>query len=98
MAIEECIHAAKPDEAFFWATHQGAEIDLLLVKRGRLIGIECKYTDMPRVTPSMLQAIDELGLERITVLYPGTRRIPLHAKIEAMPLSKITKGMKDLFA
>ena len=96
-AIEETIRATKPDEAFFWATHQGAEIDLLLAKRGRLYGVECKYTDMPRVTPSMLAALGELGLERVAVLYPGNRRAPLHDKIEAVPLTEVTQGLKGIF-
>jgi len=49
--IEEVLAVEQPDEAFFWATHQGAEIDLILIKNGRLLGIECKRSDTPRVTP-----------------------------------------------
>lgn len=96
-AVEEAIRAAQPDGIFFWATHEGAEIDLVLVKRGRLLGVECKYKDMPRVTPSMRIALGELGLERIAVLYPGGRRAPLHDKIEAVPLAELSQGERGLF-
>src|SRR3990170_481394 len=41
-AVEEVLKALRPDDAYYWATHQGAEIDLLLFKRGRRIGVECK--------------------------------------------------------
>ena len=47
--IEEVIRAVDPDEAFFWATHNGAEIDLLLRKNGRLFGVECKRADAPEL-------------------------------------------------
>ena len=41
-AVEEVLKALRPDEAYFWATHQGAELDLLLFKHGRRLGVECK--------------------------------------------------------
>ena len=53
LAIEEVLRAAQPDDAYFWATHQGAELDLLLFKHGRRIGIECKRMDAPTLTPSV---------------------------------------------
>src|ERR1700691_6201274 len=52
-AVEEVIKAVRPDEAYYWATYGGAEIDLLLFKAGRRIGVECKRADAPRFTPSM---------------------------------------------
>ena len=71
--IEETIKALEPDEAYFWATHAGAEIDLVMVKDGRLLGVECKRVDAPRLTPSMRIARDELRLEQIALIYPGSR-------------------------
>ncbi|OIO90776.1 MAG: hypothetical protein AUK02_00665, partial [Anaerolineae bacterium CG2_30_58_95] len=61
--IEEVIKVARPDEAYFWATHSGAELDLLLIKNGRRIGVECKRMDAPRLTPSMRIALQDLQLE-----------------------------------
>lgn len=87
-AIEEVIKALRPDEVYFWATHQGAELDLLLMRRGRRIGVECKRKDAPVLTPSMRIALDDLKLDRLFVVYPGEQRYPLAAKVEAVPLAE----------
>ena len=84
--IEQVLAAAAHDEAYFWATHQGAEIDLILYRAGKLFGVECKRADAPRLTPSMRIACRDLGLERIAVIYPGARRYPLADRVEAIPL------------
>jgi len=68
--IEETLKALEPDEAWFWATHNGAEIDLILLKDGHRLGVECKRVDAPRLTPSMRIALEDLKLERIAVVYP----------------------------
>lgn len=84
--IEQVLMTEPHDDAWFWATHQGAEIDLLLRRGDRLFGIECKRSDAPRMTPSLRIAAADLGLERIAVLYPGDRRYPLSETVEAVPL------------
>jgi len=96
-AIEESLKAVQPEEAFFWATHQGAEIDLVLIKDGRMLGVECKRVDAPRLTPSMRIALDDLKLERIAVVYPGAKRFPLAERVEAVPLDALVEGMNGLF-
>jgi len=95
--IEETIKAVEPEEAFFWATHQGAEIDLVLIKDGHMLGVECKRVDAPRLTPSMRIARDDLRLERIAVVYPGTKRFPLAEQVEAVPLEALVQGRSGLF-
>ena len=85
--IESVLALVKPEEAFFWGTHQGAEIDLLLRKKGRMWGIECKRTDTPRITPSIRIALKELSLERIIVIYPGRTHFPITENVDAMPAS-----------
>ena len=95
--IEEVIRAVKPDDVYFWATHQGAEIDLVLVKDAHLLGVECKRVDAPRLTPSMRIALVDLGLERIAVLYPGTLRYSLAERVAAVPLGSIIEGESGLF-
>jgi hypothetical protein len=87
--IEEVLRVAKPDEAYFWGTHGGAEIDLVLLKNGKMIGVECKRLDAPRLTPSMRIALSELGLERIVVVYPGAKRYSLDTRVEAVPFDEI---------
>lgn len=86
-AIEEALKALGPEEAFFWATHGGAEIDLVLIKNGRRLGIECKRMDAPRMTPSIGMALAELELERVLVVYPGEREYELAERVSVMPLA-----------
>lgn len=95
--IEEVIRATEPDEAYFWATHQGAEIDLLLRRGDRMFGVECKRVDAPAMTPSMRIALEDLKLERIAVVYPGAQRYRIAERVQAVPLPAICQGMKGLF-
>ena len=88
-AVEETIKAIHPDEAYFWGTHNGAEIDLLLLKDGKRIGIECKRKDAPHLTPSMKIAMEDLQLDRLIVFYPGDKAYPLADRIEVVPLVRL---------
>jgi uncharacterized protein len=91
-AIEQVLAAEPHDEAFFWATHQGAEIDLLLRRGDRLLGVEFKRKDAPRMTRSIRIALEDLGLERVAVVYPGTKRYPLDGRVEVVPLETLAEG------
>jgi predicted AAA+ superfamily ATPase len=91
--IEQVLMTEPYDEAFFWSTHQGAEIDLVLRRGGDLRGIECKRTDAPRMTPSIRIAMGDLGLERVVILYPGIKRFPVADRVEAVPLGALAKGV-----
>jgi predicted AAA+ superfamily ATPase len=95
--IEEVIQAFNPDESYFWATHNGAEIDLLMVKEGGVYGVECKRIDAPKMTPSMQIAMTDLNLKRMAVIYPGAKRFPLADGIEAVPLQDLAQGGQALF-
>lgn len=86
--IEELVATAQPDEIYFWATHAGAELDLLFFKDGQRIGIEVKRADAPRLTPSMRVALEDLGLDRLLVVYPGERRYRLAQEVEVVPLQE----------
>lgn len=91
-AIEETLKVIGPDEAYFWATHGGAELDLLLMTGGRRWGVEVKREDAPRLTPSMRIALADLGLDRLTVLYPGSRRYSLAENVMVVPLAELAAG------
>jgi predicted AAA+ superfamily ATPase len=88
-AVEEILKAMRPDEAYYWATHQGAEIDLLLFKNGRRIGVECKRMDAPKLTPSMRIALADLKLDELRVVYPGEKRYALGRRVEVVPLAEL---------
>lgn len=87
-AVEEVLKALAPDEAYFWATHGGAELDLLLFRRGKRIGVECKRMDAPTLTPSMRVAMEDLKLDELVVIYPGDRSYTLAEGVKVVPLAE----------
>ena len=88
-ALEQTLRAHGERDAYFYATQRGAELDLLLLRRGRRWGFEFKCTDAPRTTKSMRTVIEDLGLTHLWVLYPGDQEYPLNDTITALPLRKI---------
>jgi predicted AAA+ superfamily ATPase len=96
-AIEQVLALEPHEGAYFWATHQGAEIDLVLQRGGRLFGIECKRADAPTLTPSIRVGMADLGLDAVAVIYPGDRRYTLTKGVEAVPLRELAGG-QPLFA
>lgn len=89
-AIEQilrCLRAS--DEGFFWATHTGAELDLLIVRGRKRIGFEIKRSPSPGVTPSMHIVLKDLRLSRLYVIHSGSRRYLLGARMEAVPLKDL---------
>jgi hypothetical protein len=91
-AVEEVLKALRPDEAYYWATHNGAEIDLILFKDGRRVGVECKRADAPELTPSMRIALADLKLDQLSVVYPGEKKYSLAKNVEVVPLAKFLKA------
>jgi predicted AAA+ superfamily ATPase len=91
-ALEQVLRIANPDKAYFWATHQGAELDLLMFHGQQRIGVEFKRSDAPKVTPSMRIAIDDLKLDALYVVHPGPHRYPMADGIEAVPLWALLPG------
>jgi predicted AAA+ superfamily ATPase len=88
-AIEEVLKVVNADEVYFWGTHSGAELDLLIFKDGQRLGVECKHSDAPRLTPSMRAALADLRLDRLLVFYPGDRPYPLAERVHVLPLSRL---------
>jgi hypothetical protein len=87
-ALEQCLAGVAGQDAYFWGTHAGAELDLLLVRRGRRVGVEFKYGDAPAMTRSLHVALEDLGLDRAFVVYPGRQRYRVHDKVEVVPLAE----------
>ena len=83
--IEKIAFEAEPDQLHFWATHNGAELDLLMIVRGRRIGVEIKRVDAPRRTTSMTIACRDLSLDALDVVYPGPKRYAISDRITAVP-------------
>jgi predicted AAA+ superfamily ATPase len=86
--LEQVLSLLRPSEAYFYAVHGSLELDLFIPGRQSL-GVEFKRQDAPKVTKSMRQAIADLELEMLWVVYPGSREIQLDDKILAKPISRI---------
>jgi uncharacterized protein len=95
-AIEQVLQILKLPQVFFWATHSGAEIDLFFIHHGRRYGIECKFSEAPRITKSMSQALESLKLTHLWILYPGEHSYPLAKKISVWPIKEIDTLAKQL--
>lgn len=87
---------ARPDRCFFWATHGGAELDLLVLAGRRRLGFEVKYTVSPRITPSMRIALDDLRLDSLDILYPGPETFPLSPRVRAVGARRLIEDIEPL--
>jgi hypothetical protein len=87
---------ARADQCYFWATHGGAELDLLVVRGQRRYGFEFKRTDSPRLTPSMRSACETLSLERLDVIHAGSRSFPLAPRVRAVAAGDLLTAVEPL--
>jgi uncharacterized protein len=87
-AIEELIAAHQPEATYYWATHQGAELDLVMHLQGRKVGFEVKLTSTPTLTTSMRTAMQDLRLDQLYVVYAGQHQFPLAKNVMAVHLQE----------
>ena len=89
--LEEIIDRLRLEDehVHFWATHTGAELDLLVVRGRRRIGIEIKRTTAPKVTPSIRSAVRDLGLSEVVVVHAGRESYPLGAKVRGVAAARL---------
>ena len=97
-AVEQLADAFEAGGAYFWATHGGAELDLLALRGGRRYGFECKLADAPGTTRSMRVALDDLELSHLWVVYPGNEAYPLDERISVLPVTDIPALARSLGA
>jgi hypothetical protein len=87
---------ARPGEAYFWGTHAGAELDLLVVRGSTRVGFEIKRTSAPAITPSMRAALADLKLQRLDVVHGGRETFTLGDRIRAVPLARLWPDVPTL--
>jgi hypothetical protein len=97
-ALEQVVHRLRAErgECFFWATHSGAELDLLVVRGNRRLGFEFKRSSSPAVTSSMRSAQEDLRLDRLDVVYPGDKVFPMSEGIRAVGVERLLDAVKPL--
>ena len=87
---------AEPEECFFWATHAGAELDLVVISGDSRLGFEVKRTTSPRVTKSMRSARETLGLEMVLVVHAGRDSYPLQKGFRAVSVHQLLDEVRPL--
>ena len=87
--VEQVLSCNGLRDAYFWATHAGAELDLMVTVGGRRYGFEFKYSDAPGTTKSMRTALRDLGLKHIWVIYPGGESYALDEHITVLPIRDV---------
>ena len=96
-ALEQALILTGNRDCYFWATHAAAELDLLIVRGDRRVGIEFKRADAPQMTRSLRIAIDDLKLETALIVYPGDRRYALAGgAVSVLPLSELEAELRRL--
>lgn len=88
-ASEQILRIIKPSEAYFWATHNSAELDIFFLHGGKRYGVEIKFNEAPKITKSMRTALHDLRLDHLWIVYPGTHSYPVDEKITVMPMRDI---------
>jgi len=94
--IEQILSITGSSNAYFWATHAGSELDLFILHKGKRIGVEIKYSDGPTTTRSMRQALEDLSLDHLFVVYPGRDDYPLDKNITVTSLPSIFTKLGEL--
>ena len=87
---------AEPEEYFFWATHAGAELDLLVVRGSERRGFEIKRTSSPGFTPSMRTALKDLRLSSLDVIHAGDHTFELASRVRAVSLARLLQDVRPL--
>jgi len=93
-ALEHVLNLAKTRDTYYWATHGGAELDLLIFASGKRFGFEFKYMDAPGLTRSTHVALQDLRLDHLWIVYPGSERYSLHERVAAIPLEAVRDPVK----
>ena len=90
-AMEQVLAVFRTRHVYFWATHAGAELDLLVMAGGKRYGFEFKYADAPDRSRSMVVAVNDLQLEHLWVIYPGAHEYGLDKRISVVPLASLQR-------
>ncbi len=90
--VEEALRhlGIRAEEAAFYRTHAGTETDLVWSRNGKTYGLEVKYGDAPRLTPSIRNSLEDLGLDHLWVVYPGDTSWALDPRVTVLPMRDLS--------
>jgi len=84
------------EDCFFWATHGGAELDLLIVRGQKRLGFEFKRTSAPKITTSMRSALADLKLQSLDIIHAGDCTFQLDKRVRAVSFSRVLTDLKAI--
>jgi uncharacterized protein len=92
-ALEQVIRVLglRESECFTYAVHSGDEMDLVVERAGRRYGFEFKASASPGATSSIHNALRDLELSRVFVVFPGERGYRLADKIQAVAVRELAE-------
>jgi hypothetical protein len=94
-AVEHILGALETRDAYFWAAHSGAELDLFVLHRGRRLGFEVKLADAPGFSRSMRAALEDLRLDLLYVVVPGGPTYDLEDRVTVTTLAAIEADLRE---
>jgi len=95
-AMEQVLAVTGDRDAYFWATHSGGELDLIIGRGSRRWGFEFKCADVPRMTRSMALALEDVKLEKIWVVHPGKESYPIRDRVEALAIKDLGIAIRKI--
>jgi hypothetical protein len=95
-ALEQTLSLVGSRDAYSWGTHAGAELDLLLLRRGLRYGVEFKLAAAPTMTRSLHVALADLGLERAWIVHPGPGSYPVHRQVDVVAITDLPQRLSFL--
>jgi len=97
-ALEQVLGVTGDRDAYFWSTHSGPELDLLVFWHGKRVGFEFKYSDAPDLTKSMHVVMQDLKLNQLFVVYPGGQSLELADRVEMVSIKHLPERLKKFGA
>ncbi|MCI0740386.1 MAG: ATP-binding protein [Gemmataceae bacterium] len=94
-ALEQILGVVDARQAYFWGTHAGAELDLLLLSGAKRFGVEFKTNDAPDMTKSLHVALADLRLDKAWIVYPGHVSYPVHEKVDVISLPALLRKLEQ---
>jgi len=95
-ALEQALQILRPNSAYFWGTHAGAELDLIFQLNGKRYGMEIKFNEAPSLTPSMRIATSDLALDHLWIIHPGSEAYPVAKNITTLPLKNLEDVREEI--
>lgn len=95
MALEQVINIFKvdPQDCYFWGIHNQGELDLMIIKDGKKIGFEFKFSQTGKLSNSMKTAMKNLELDSLYIVVPLDTYYPIDKNINVTGLMNLEKNL-----